>query len=964
MSLFLSGLSAQTDVKQAFRTPPESARPYTWYHWMNGNVSKEGITKDLESFKQTGVGGFTLFDINWFTPHGGVGYDSDEFHSALSYTIAEADRLGLEMGAHNSSGWSSTGAPWVTPEQSMKKLVWSEQQIEPGQRTITLKQPESLSAELIKLIGKNFYRDVAVLAFPTPENTEFRLDKWYTKILDDKKNEEVTGQRKSSIKDADFTPSFDTAPADAVISFDDVLNLSDKMDAAGKLEWSPKSGEWTVIRFGYTTTGKRNRPPSDGAKGLEIDKMSRSVAELYWTKYLNKVVDDAKGKKSLTSLLIDSYEVGQQNWTDGFDSEFKKRCGYDLIPRLVCVTGRILESTDYSERVLWDLRRTVADLTYENYFLFFTEKCHENGLKMECEPYGPGPFDASRVAQLVDIPMSECWQNKAHLPTRHAPGFEWATHISTSAAHLTGRKVVGAEAYTQIKGVWTMHPYVMKLTGDWAFTKGINRLYFHSSAHQPFRDEVKPGMTMGQFGFQNHRNNTWFSESGAWKEYLTRCQHILQTGDVVSDLLYLYGDERAFNNMLSHDEKGWIPVRKFDLADHGVLDRVSVDKAGIIWVEYEGKQLPNSYKMMVIKRASLMTVEMARKLGELAEKGAVVYAAKPVRTPRLHQFEQNDRALKALVKKYWDSGLIRDLARLDAGINSIAPDCELPEEMEFIHQKIDADDYYFLSNQTYNSRHEKVTFRVAGKIPELWDPETGETMLAPNWRITEDGRTQVDLALDPAESIFVVFREATDQRELVSPKMEYQEVAKLKGDWTVTFDPMFGPKKPQVFGELIAWNEHASEKIKYFSGTAAYRKSFTVTDPNAGLYLDLGEVDVMARVLVNGKDLGVLWKPPFHVNLSGALKKGKNELEIRVTNLWVNKLIGDSSLPETGKRSKWNKEAYESFPDWIISGQAAPPKGHRTTFATWNHYDEGGKLLPSGLMGPVRLMVIGKAGQL
>ena len=259
----------------------------------------------------------------------------------------------------------------------------------------------------------------------------------------------------------------------------------------------------------------------------------------------------------------------------------------------------------------------------------------------------------------------------------------------------------------------------------------------------------------------------------------------------------------------------------------------------------------------------------------------------------------------------------------------------------------------------YVARSEKVTFRIAGKLPELWDPETGETMPAPNWSMTPDGRTQVELELDPADSLFVVFREPTTKQSAEAPKWEYKAVATLDGDWTVRFDPTFGPQEPQVFSELIAWNEHSNEAIKYFSGTAAYQKTFKLsTIPNQAVYLDLGQVDVMARVLVNGKDLGVLWKPPFRVDISSALQTGVNQLNIRVTNLWVNRLIGDSALPETGKINGggvWRRYAYEQFPEWVLSGQPAP-QGHRQTFATWSHYEEGGQLLPSGLMGPVRFM--------
>ncbi len=931
-----------------FENPPESARPGTFYIWMDGHISKPGITKDLEAFKQVGIQNFILFDTGWFTPHGGVVYNSDAFHDCLNHTAKEADRLGLEMSMKNCSGWSCSGGPWVTPEMSMKTVVWTETRIKAGEGGVQLKQPKAT---------REFYRDIAVLAFPTPKDDEYRLENWFGKSLNDKKAMELVKQKVVRIDM--FAPQTAATPEAAVISPERVQILTDRMDASGQLNWTPDSGEWTVLRMGYTSTGLENKPPSEGAKGLEIDKMSRAAADLHWAGLLDRVTEDAKQHESFTSLSIDSWEVHHQNWTDGFDQLFKERNGYDLIPNLVCFTGRVLENTEYTERVLWDLRHTVSDLVYENYFLYFSEKCGAQGLGLTAEPYGPGPFDSSRVAKLVDWPMTEFWYTGN--PNKKATGWTWTSQMVGSGVRLSGKKVFGAEAYTRIDGDYTTHPYLMKTLGDRMFTQGVNRFVFHSSAHQALPDGVKPGVTHGKFGFQNHRNNTWFFEGEDWIEYITRCQHILQTGDHVSDILSVDGENRPFSSFPGAGDLslGWAPGFKTDVSEIGILDELSVDDEGFLRASYQGKLLPNRYKMLTLSNADLMRVETARKLGKLAEQGVLVFAARPVRTPSLHNAARNDAALQQLIQKYWDSGLIRNPDGFEQALAKVQPDCALPDQMEYVHHRLDGADFYFVSNQMYVARSEKVTFRIAGKLPELWDPETGETMPAPNWSMTPDGRTQVELELDPADSLFVVFREPTTKQSAEAPKWEYKAVATLDGDWTVRFDPTFGPQEPQVFSELIAWNEHSNEAIKYFSGTAAYQKTFKLsTIPNQAVYLDLGQVDVMARVLVNGKDLGVLWKPPFRVDISSALQTGVNQLNIRVTNLWVNRLIGDSALPETGKINGggvWRRYAYEQFPEWVLSGQPAP-QGHRQTFATWSHYEEGGQLLPSGLMGPVRFM--------
>jgi len=934
-------------LESEFENPPESARPGTFYMWMNGHISKPGITKDLEAFKKVGIQNFIVFDNDWFLPHGGVVYNSDAFHDCLNHTAAEADRLGLEMSMKNCAGWTCSGGPWVPPEHSMKTVVWTETRIKAGKGGVQLEQPKAT---------REFYRDIAVLAFPTPKNDKYRLENWFGKSLNDKKAMELLKQK--VVRVDMLAVQTEPTPKEAVISPESVQVLSDRMDASGKLDWKPSSGEWTVLRMGYTSTGQENKPPSTGAKGLEIDKMSRAAADVHWENLLDRVAEDAKKHKSFTSISIDSWEVHHQNWTDGFEQLFKERNGYDLIPKLVCYTGRVLENTEYTERVLWDLRRTISDLVYENYFLYFSEKCHASGLGLTVEPYGPAPFDTSRVAKLADWPMTEFWYTGN--PNKKATGWSWTSLVVGSGVRLSGKKVFGAESYTRINGDFTTHPYLMKTLGDRMFCQGVNRFVFHSAAHQGLRDGVKPGVTHGKFGFHNNRNNTWFFEGEDWVKYITRCQHILQTGDHVSDILALDGENRPFSSFPGSGDLylEWVRGHKIDAAEIGTLDELSVDQEGFLRASYKGKLLPNRYKMLTLNNATLMSVETARKLGALAEQGVPVFAARPVRTPSLHNAQRNDAELQKLINKYWDSGKIRNPDDLKPALGKIMPDCALPEQMEYVHHKLGGADYYFVSNQAQTERIEKVTFRVAGRLPELWDPETGETMPAPNWNVTQDGRTQVELALDPADSLFVVFREPTAKKSAKSPRWEYKELAKLSGDWTVTFDPQFGPKAPQVFNELIAWNDHKNEDIKYFSGTATYRKTFAVSDPDAELYLDLGEVHVMARVLVNGKDLGVLWKPPFRMDISGALKKGANQLEIRVTNLWVNRLIGDSALPETGKINGggvWRHYAYQKFPDWVVSDQPIP-EGHRKTFATWSHYEKGGKLLPSGLTGPVRLM--------
>ncbi|WP_159020701.1 glycosyl hydrolase [Algibacter sp. L3A6] len=936
--LNISSCSAQNNLKESFLNPPESAGAHTWWHWVDGNVSKAGITKDLESFKKVGLSGFQLFDVGLRVPHGGTVFNSKEYHDKVAFAISEADRLGLEMGINSASGWSSTGGPWITPDNSMKMLVWSEQEVSSKTGSpIKLKCPELNE----KQQSHDFYKDVAIIAFPKPKNATFRLSDWEAKSLTDLK-----------AKADQFVPSLESAPKDAIINLDDILNLTDKIGTDGTLNWTPPSKDWVVLRIGYTTTGAQTRPASKGGIGLELDKLSKEAVTMHWEALLDKITEDAKGSKAYTTILIDSYEVGHQNWTDDFENTFQNKRGYDLIPRLLCATGRILESTEYSERILWDFRKTVADEMYENYFKFFKEKCHENGLKLATEPYGSGSFDAAQVGKLVDIPMTEFWHKDNANGQRNI--WKWTSHITSSAAHLSGRSIVGAEAFTRMKGDWTVHPYNMKVIGDKAFTEGINRYYFHTSAHQPWNDNIKPGMTMSRFGSNMHRNNTWFYQSKPWLDYIARCQFIMQTGTQQADALVMYGDESGFNNFLGRVEKldfDFVEGYKFDVAGIDSLDDLSVDENGDIRVSYEGKLLDTRYKMLSLKRDLLMRIESIKKLGKLAEDGAIVIAQKPIRTPGI---ETNPNALNefvVLVKNYWDSELIKSPSTYKESLKKIIPDCQTPEDIEYTHHHIDENDFYFISNQSYDPKKATCTFRVTGKQPELWNPETGKISKNLNWKQLKNGTTEVELDMTSAESVFVVFQNETKKTSGSYNDPTYKTFQNINGDWYVTFDKNFGTNETIPFKKLKPWNEHTNEAIKYYSGTATYKTSFefkTSTNKES-ILLDLGQVAVIAEVKLNGKDLGTLWKPPFLVDIKEALKKGTNTLEIKVTNLWPNRLIGDAQHPNF-------KGSDKTLPSWIENGTGIPASSKRKTFAAHNHFKADDELLPSGLLGPVIIM--------
>jgi len=933
--------TAGDPVEAGFKNPPDSAKPHTWWHWVNGNVTKEGIAKDLAAMKAVGLGGFQQFDAGLGVPQGPVEYNSPRYHELMKFMFAEADRLGLDAGFENASGWSSTGGPWITPENSMKTLVWTEVSIHAGDtQAITLSVPSIPEKFRDKnALKTDFYRDIVVLAFPTPKNNDYRIKNWPGKSLSE-----------HQVSTVSFVPDFQPAPPDAVIPSAKVMDLTDRMDAQGTLNWAPPAAEdWTVIRIGYTSTGVKNHPASKAGQGLEVDKLSRKGTEIHWENLINKIIADAKGRSSLKEILIDSYEVGSGNWTEDLAKEFKARRGYDLIPRLLCVTGRVLDDDETTERVLWDLRATVSELMNENYWGFFAEKCHARGLKFAFEPYGNGTFDSAASALLADIPMPEFWQqSKVPWQKVNERGlWLWTAQVIPSAAHLSGRSIVGAESFTEMNGDMKDHPYTLKKLGDWAFANGVNRYYFHTFAQQPWNDAVKPGMTFGPFGGNFHRNNTWYPKAQAWMQYIARCQFLFQSGTFQADVLALYGDERAFSNLPQKEQVDWEnpPGLRADLGGMSSLENLSVDANGDLRVTFNGRRLDTRYKLLVLKRAELMTPEHVATLGALADKGAKIFAPKPLRSPSLQKFPEADQTLQALIKRYWDTGLIHEPADFAAAAAALGPDCEAPDEILFNHHRIGADDFYFLCNQQDEAREVTVTFRVGGKQPELWNPINGEITEAPNWKTLADGRTGVSLNLTPVDSVFVVFRKPAASAGRTTPRTEFKELLSLNDKWTVAFDPKWGPRQPVVFDQLTPWNENTNEAIKYFSGTATYKSRFKLPKQKSRLVLDLGQVEVMAHVTLNGKDLGTLWKPPFQVDVTKAAKAGANTLEVEVTDLWVNRLIGDERFPSWGA----------GYPDWLTAGKAPPSDAPRKTFAASKHWNKNDPLLPSGLIGPVTL---------
>lgn len=942
-----------------FQHPPASARPWVFWFWINGNISKEGITADLEAMKRAGVGGVLWMEVSgpWWAPDGKVVPLSPEWHQAFQWAVRECERLGIVFDATLDFGYGS-GGPHITPELSMQKLYWSDKLIDGGVPVdVVLDKPKvekkvsawlrpgvEMSPAVLEAVEKlDSYRDVAVMAIPVPDSREARG----YRIPDlDKKN--GIGFGRISADGADIG-----APAGAATPLEKVIDLASRMDRDGRLKWDAPPGQWLVIRLGHASNFKMTRPCPQAAVGLECDRLSRVGIETHFDAFLKKIIDGA-GKSAGGALAyahIDSWEAGGQNWTSSFPEEFRARRGYDIRPWLPVLTGRVVGSAELSERFLWDVRTTVSEMIRDNYAARLRELVKPHGMKLSIEAYGHLCIDNLSYAGVCDMPVSEFWaRGEGRLPDLLAGrgGYAPSSKVMASAAHTAGKPVVGAEAFTSDRG-WRDHPYLLKAMGDWAFCQGVNRMIFHLYAHQAY-DDMVPGLTHRKWGEHFQRHNTWWEQGRAWNDYLSRCQHLLQQGTFVADVCYWFGEGAP----LGVDHMGLeIPAGyDYDLCASETVLQMQVRDGRLV--------LPSgmNYKYLLLPDCDRMTLPMAKKIRELVDAGARAIGGKrPKGAPGLTDYPGCDTGVEMIASALWDSGRVAraqplaDVFRED----NLPPDFE-GEGLRYIHRRIGEAEVYFISHPADEAREVDCTFRVVGATPEIWDPETGAIRALPEFR-ERDGRTTVPLRFEPMQSWFIVFRKnGTDAngaggKNFVAPR----DLREITGGWQVNFDPKWGgPAGPVAFAELSDWSRHDDSRVRYYSGTAVYRKTFDLSPDEAAtargrLLLDLGKVEVMARVRLNGTDCGIAWKPPYRVDISRAAHAGKNELEIDVVNLWINRMIGDERLPEDGNWKDF--ETLLEWPEWFRTGKPRPSE--RYTFTTCRHYKKDSPLAPSGLLGPV-----------
>lgn len=1038
-ALAAPAIRAESPLEADFRNPPVKARPYVWWHWLGPNFSKEGITKDLEAMKASGIGGATIFNITSSVmeshaptlnnPWPDQTYRSPKYWDAMKHAAAEAQRLGLELGLHNTVGYSTTGGPWIDEPRSMQRIVSSSTTVNGGSKVrVQLPPPPFQADEGWGKTGRkiSWFKDFAVLALP-----------------DDGK----------------------PVPADRVV------DLTKRTDTSGTLEWDAPPGRWKVLRLAHASNGRPPHPVPDDLLGkvLEVDKMSREQNAWHWDQVIGPMKQHLGSHlgRSMKHFLIDSFEAGPQNWTPGFRDEFRKRKGYDPLPWLPAISGTVIGDADLTARFKWDFDDVIRNLFHENGWLTGLAKMREVGMELQFEPYG-GQFDTVDGTAISDIPMGEFWTGGG--------GSISSTIIAAAAA--AGKKVVGAEAFTgpPTLSKWSETPAFLKRSADGSYACGVNRLILHHWVHQPFDDRYKPGMGMGWWGTHFNRHQTWAKDGTAFFQYLGRCQALLQQGERPADFVSIAKEQGG-------DVISWRMFR----------EGVTVRDGRIV--------LPSgrSYAFISIPHNGLIAPDDVKRILSLVEQGAIVVCTPPKGAPGLSGHPETSRTVARLAESWSAAGKPgkgRMLASGDVGAAlrelKIAPLVEIrgSSTVRTAARRTGDAMIFFTANTGAESTRFTSSFRIAGMRPELWNAEDGSIRFAPVWRAA-NGRTEVDLELGGHKSVFVVFRSkelpadhvvklgtsgsagaleilkarfgapgpdkwrdvtaqlrelaaggsihipsvhpgvfrndpapnvvkvleveyrlggkqahitvgekqplslgerskpdalslrtsaagsvavastSATQAELTfaSGKRSMMEIpappapVEVTGPWSVSLDSPVADTRAITLTALSDLSLHQDPEVKYFSGTATYAATFEAPPGKHPLQLDLGRVHDLARVSINGRDLGVLWHPPFRIDVTDAVKPGTNRIEIAVTNTWHNRLVGDEQHPpdfEWGGDRAEKGRALKGYPDWFLKNQPRPQQG-RKCFVVWYYHRKDTPLLPSGLLGPVRLVPLSES---
>ncbi|MGC9260259.1 MAG: glycosyl hydrolase [Phycisphaerae bacterium] len=745
-----TGTASPGDLANNFASPPFDCGPWVYWFWLDVNVTHAGITADLEAMKAVGIAGVLIMDVDQGTPasFNGAKFGDPKWYELFKFACSEAHRLGMHINMTNDAGWCGSGGPWVTPELSMQRVVWTSTAITGGKPVdAVLPQPPA---------NLNFYRDIAVLAFPTPKHAYAVTN--------------LNNQTDVTAQDNIFDPAqWPTLQADQMVPANSVRDISAHMDDTGRLKWNAPPGQWTVLRFGHTTTGVDNHPAPVGGLGLETDKLSRAATLFQFHSLMERIIKriGPLAGQTLVSTHIDSWETGSQNWTPTFRADFKRLRGYDIMAYLPVFTGQVVESLEISQRFLWDLRATIGTLLAENYAAAMREVAAKHGLRLSIEGYSGEPANDVRYGGQAAEPMSECWSWARF-------GASSTVTEMTSAGHVYGHNIIGQETFTADSDEkWQGHPAVVKDIGDWTLCEGINRFVFHRYAMQPWTNpHYAPGMSMGPWGLHYERTETWWHLTKPWHDYVARCCYLLRQGHFVADVCYMQ-PEGAPQTFSSPDNGPGSPPRRPGYNYDGcpaeaVLHRMEY-KNGFLTLPGGMK-----YRILVLPDSPTMTPQLLRKIKTLVDAGATVIGPRPKKSPSLTNFPHCDAEVETLAEQLWGTGKIATgkTAADVLAAQGIKPDFQCDQPMvRWTHRRTADMDIYFVANGQVAPDYPyagspmlaNCTFRATGAQPEFWNPETGTVSPVPAYSAS-GGQTHIPIAFQPKGSVFVVFRHGSSTR--------------------------------------------------------------------------------------------------------------------------------------------------------------------------------------------------------
>lgn len=975
MAAVINGVAvvSMLDLRKNFLHPPDAAKSSCYWWWFNGLVDKEGITRDLEEYRAKGMGEVLM--VNSAGNLGGVAYPqgvklfSEEWKELYRHAMQEAKRLKIEVGINLCSGWCM-GGPWITPENSGRWYLQSELAVSgpqnfsgqlplPGNRAgyDNVFNPPGYKDYIDLPLDKLDYRDTSVVAIPDVPGSKISGEWSY--VLPAKTNHKDAGNFSlaTDIMGPVLFPWYNDA-GDKPIHLSQVIDLTNHVKD-GHLHWQVPTGKWKIIRTGHRMTGSRLMIAQPEADGLSVDWFARKGVELQF-EHIGKllIAEAAKVGNKPKYFCDDSFEDGFPNWTGKILEQFKKYRGYDATPYLPVLSGYIIGSANISDRFLNDYRKTLGDCMADEHYKRFADLCHAEGVLMQNESAGPSRsgticMDGLKNLGRSDFPMGEFWLGLTHEDestlsddqpygiSRLDKGQNKVTKMAASAAHIYGKATVSAEAFTSFRH-WTDYPGSLKQALDRAYCEGVNRIAIHTSTASRPKDG-KPGYEYGA-GTHFNPNVTWWEKSNAFFDYVGRCQYLLRLGRFVADVLFYNGDITPNLVAQKHTAPNLGPGYDYDVCNEEVLlTRISTQYGRIV--------LPNgvNYAVLVLPDNTRMPLKVLRKISELVKAGATIIGPKPVEDSGLVNYPHCDTEIKVLAKQLWGNidGKTIKQNHYGAGhiifgetirkvlINkNIQPDFEYTggEDvwLDFIHRSTPEGEIYFVTNRHGKAVRSDCSFRVAAHAPEIWDTVTAKVNNKVNYSVV-NGRIVIGMKFEAFQSFFIVFPKNSrlTTPSTVSNFPELKLVYELTGAWNVAFDTQWGGPGSVEFHGLQDWSKNTDERIKYFSGKAIYTKNIDWDiDGKKPVYLDLGVVKNIADVWLNGKHLGIVWTAPWRIDISPAIKQGENQLKIEVINLWPNRLIGDAALPPEKRLTNTN----------IVFKPDAP-------------------LLPSGLLGPVTLLV-------